>query len=195
MDITDMSSLIRNVFIDIDNIGKLKAYVDLYTECANKYFDDHYVERQNIKYTLQQLVQTLQETRKLTDDDMSDLFNDYLNKFDEKCQRALSNYYRHYDYNNTDHFIEMLNEATFADFDSLESQLIETIYYSTVYYSTVDDDPRLIGYKCFKLNQETGEITDETDYYGLTKEQTINEFSTKVNCNVSDVLTYPIMNK
>lgn len=131
-DITDMSSLIHDVLIDMDNIGRLKAYVDLYTECADKLIDDHYVERQNIKATLLQLVQTLQDARELTDDDMSDLFNDYLHEFDEKCQRALDNYRKHYDYNNTDHFIEMLNEITFADFNNLESQLIATIYYSTV---------------------------------------------------------------
>jgi hypothetical protein len=186
-DITDMSKLIHNVLIDMDSIGRLKAYVDLYSECANKYFDDHYVERLNIKYTLQELVQTLQDTRELTDDDMSDLFNDYLNEFDEKIERVLEDYKAHsdYDYNDTDNFIDYLNE--YNDLDQLEAQLIATIY-----YSTVNERDQIIGYKCFRLNGQTGELLDEQDYHHCCRRTAINAFCLEYDCAKDNVIIYPI---
>lgn len=91
--ITDMSQIINEALLDVNRIGKLKAYIDLYTECASSLMDDHYSERQNIAKTLQQLILTLQSIHCLTDDDMSDLFNAYLVEFDEKYQQIVHNQY------------------------------------------------------------------------------------------------------
>lgn len=186
-DITDMSKLIHNVLIDMDSIGQLKAYVDLYSECANKCFDEHYVERLNVKYTLQELVQTLQDMRELTDDDMSDLLNDYLHEFGEKIEQILQAYNVNsdYDYNDTDNFIDYLN--TYNGLDQLEMQLIATIY-----YSTVNEADEIVGYKCFRLNGQTGELLDEQDYHHCSRRAAINMFCLEYDCAKDKVIIYPI---
>lgn len=129
-DISDMSSLIRCTLTNPNEyLGKFKAYVDLYTQCANTLFDEFYTERQGIKDSMQTLLTHLQETVQYSDDDMSDVFNDYINDFYDVTERILNNYREKYDYNNTDDFIEAMHDF---QLDSIEEKLITTIYYSTV---------------------------------------------------------------
>ena len=109
---------------DVSIIGKIKFYVDLYTECASMLNDENRINE------YQTILRDLQDVHDLTDDDMSDLFNDYFNDFMETVETVLNNYRENHDYNNPDDFIETMYE--FDNLDNIEQQLINDIYLSTI---------------------------------------------------------------
>ena len=114
---------------DVAHIGKIKFYIDLYTECASMLEDGH-IERQAHIKNYQSILQGFQYIYCLTDDDMSDIFNDYFDEFMQKVETVLNKYREKYDYNDPDDFIDAMYE--FDNLDSIEQQLINDIYLSTI---------------------------------------------------------------
>ena len=51
------------------------------------------------------------------------------------------------------------------------------------------------GYKCFRLNSQTGELLDECDYYNYFRQQAIDMFCFEFDCDESKVVIHPIKNK
>jgi hypothetical protein len=55
-------------------------------------------------------------------------------------------------------------------------------------YRRVDDKPKFTGdYKLYKINHETSELTDETDYYDCSINFAILSFMRENNCTMKDI--------
>lgn len=114
---------------DVAHIGKIKFYIDLYTECAS-ILEDECIERQAHIKNYQSILRGFQYIYCLTEDDMSDVFNDYFDEFIQKVETVLTEYREKYDYNDPNDFIEAMYE--FDNLDVIEQQLINDIYLSTI---------------------------------------------------------------
>lgn len=148
-------------------IGKLKFFIDLYTDMSHILDINETATIDNYYQLLSTLAQDF------TEEDFSDVMHDYLNYFVTR----INNIFKYIDDNailDVDQVIDYINSQENLNFQ--EQQFIADIYYANC--------------SCYKL--QTSDNSNETDYYDVRHMAAINDYCKEYNLQPTEVLVREI---